>query len=211
MAVGLSQTYAMEVRLAESDDSVKHEGRLFGAVPGRYLIAGGFGEADFKEGDELVVKTTIGGHVIVLWAKVEKRIDGKERLYLLSYPQQIEKLDLRKAERLNVMIPVEMRLSGGAGSSFVEIKAGGFLLNLSDRGVCSAVKGTGRSTCICELKFSLPGVSELFVVSGQVVKMNREGERVANFSVQFGEGARDSTALDKIREWISEKHTFLVC
>ena len=211
MAAGLSRTHAMEVRLAGSDDSVTHEGRLFGAVPGRYLIAGGFGGVEFKEGDELVVKTTIGGYVIGFWAKVEQRFDGKERLYLLSYPRQVEELNLRKAERLNVMIPVEMQLSGGAGSSFVHVKAEGFLLNLSGQGCLLSSERDWPEDMRCELKFSLPGERETFAVTGQVVRMNREGERVANFGVQFGEGAGNSAALVEIREWISGKRAFLTC
>lgn len=211
MAVGLSQTHAMEVRLAGSDDSAVHEGRLFGAIPGRYLIVGGFEGVEFREGDDLVVKTTVGDHVIGFWAKVEERIDGKEKMYLLSYPRQIEELDLRKTERVNVMIPTEVRLSGGSGSGLIDMKFDGFLLNLSDGGCLLSSEKDWPEDLRCELKFALPGASETFAVAGNVVRMNREGERVANFGFEFGEGAGNSTALNEIREWISEKRTYLMC
>lgn len=211
MALGLSRTYAMEVRVAGSEDSVQHEGTLFGAVPGRYLIAGGFEGAEFKEGDELVVKMTIAGHGIGFWAKVEERIDGKEKLYLLSYPRQVEQLNLRKAERLNVKIPAEVRLSGGAGGGFIDMEFDGFLINLSDGGCLISSERDWPEDLSCELKYSLPGISDTFVVLGQVVRMNKEGERVANFGVQFGGGAGNATALDEIRGLISEKRTFLIC
>ena len=93
MVAGLSQSYAIEVQLA-ADDLATYKGRLFGSVPGRNLIAGGFEGVDFKEGDELVVKATIGSHVIGFWRKVEQRFDGKEKLYLLSYSRQVEELNL---------------------------------------------------------------------------------------------------------------------
>ena len=75
MGAAFLQTLAIEVQLAGSKDDVRREGTLYGVIPGRHLIVGGFGGSKFAEGDELVVKAAIEGHVVGFWAKIEKHIE----------------------------------------------------------------------------------------------------------------------------------------
>lgn len=209
MAASFSQTFPMEVQLAGSRNAPRRQGVLYGSVPGRFLIAGGFEEGEYSEGDELIVKTTVGGHVIGFWAKVESRIDVKERLYLLSYPEQVEQIEFRETDRVNVMIPAEISIYSGMEGRSKSVKFEGVLLNLSDKGCCLSSKGDWPNDMHCELKFALPGGGDTFALSGQVIRMNREGERLAKIGVQFFDGKESSSIMKDLQDWLTEKRAFL--
>lgn len=211
MGLGFSQTIPLEVRLAGSEDKGPHQGMLYGTIPGRNIIVGGFETIEFSEGDELVVKSTIGSHVIGFWAKVEQCVAGREKLYLLTYPKQVDELNLRKTERVNVMIPVEMNHAAGGAGETEEINFKGLLLNISDGGCLLRSERPWPDDLHCGLKFTLPGEADSFILSGEVVRLNGEGNRVGNFGVQFGNGPINARALKELRDWIAEKRTFLMC
>jgi hypothetical protein len=153
----------------------------------------------------------VGSHVIGFWAKVEQRVDGGERLYLLSYPKQVEELDLRNSKRMDVMIPTERGLAVEEVGVVGEMRFEGLLVNISDGGclLCSVCNWSEDLQCV--LRFTLPGAVESFVLSGEVVRMGREGDRIGNIGVQFENGAANSGALKELRDWISEKRTYLMC
>ena len=168
MAFSFSRTLPLEVRLAGAGDNEQHDGCVYGTIPGRNLIVGGFASTEFSVGDELVVKSNVGSHIIGFWSTVERCLGGEEKLYLLSYPKQIEELDLRKSERLNVIVPVEMHLATG---SAMEANFEGLLLNISDGGCLLSSERDWSQDLQCELKFALPGTTDAFVLSGRVIRM----------------------------------------
>ena len=209
MGAAFSRTCAIEVQLAGLKDSVWRKGTLYGVIPGRHFIAGGFWDSKYAEGDELVVKATMEGHVIGFWAKIEKHIEGENGLYLLAYPEQIDQLDLRMSQRLNVMIPAEMRLTGGKGGALKDLRFEGMLLNISDGGCLLSASGEWPAELPCELKFALPGEDHFFALAGQVVRLNKDGARTAKFGVQFCGGRSNAVALNEIQQWISDKKPYL--
>ena len=210
MAGGFAQTHPMVVQLAGSGDGAQYEGLLYGGVPGRYLIAGGFGEA-FEVGQELIVKTTIGGHVVGFWAKVEVCVAAAEEIYLISYPEQVERLDLRRSQRMNVFIPARVEIAAENGHSGKAMRFEGVLVNLSGEGCCLSSEGNLPDNLQCRLTFSLPGDDGSFLLTGNVTR-TRVGEApgtVTQAGVEFGGDKDNAAALHQIRAWISANKQYV--
>ncbi len=177
------------------------EGVLYGSVQGEYLIAGGFGKFELEIGEELMVRIASSGQMLGFWTKVLDRIDRRGTLYLLSFPEQVDALNMRKAERMNLFVPVQIRLTGGSGDGHLERFFEGALVNISVDGCRLNAKTMFEDNPWCELRFRLPGVDEEFVVSGRVLR-GAGAHPVAGVGVEFQQEGESFAAFGAIREWI---------
>lgn len=183
-----------------------HTGILYGSVQEKYLIAGGFEGTELEVGEEMMVRLSSGGHMLGFWARVIDRvegvgrIEGAEVLYFLSFPEHVETLNMRKAERMNLFVPVQVRLteSAGGGEQIFE----GALINLSSNGCCLNALTVLKDNPWCELRFHLPGVDQEFLVEGRVVRSGEERSKVSEMGVEFAGASGPVATAGKIRNWL---------
>lgn len=187
----------------------RHNGVLYGSISGQCLIAGGFGSLQLTPGEELIVRAAIGGHIIGFWAKVTERIDRAGTFYLLSYPEQVETLDLRKAERMDLFVParIELRRENGQGDQVDSFE--GALVNLSGDGCCLSAGTALGENLWCTLSFTLPGSGEVFQVEGRVVRKNPSAGELGRVGVEFAKGGENAPAVGEIRDWLASSIALL--
>jgi hypothetical protein len=160
-------------------------------------------------GEELIVRASVEGHVIAFWATVIEKIERAGTFYLLSYPEQVETLDLRRAERMNVFVPtrIELKREDSTGEQLEAFE--GALVNLSRDGCCLSAGNTLDENLWCKLSFTLPGRDEVFEVEGRVVrKIGGEGD-VARMGVQFAKGSKNVPIMGELQQWLSSNIAFL--
>ena len=204
-----TQNLPLMVRFPGEEGGEQRDGMLYGSVEGECLIAGGFGEEEFAVGQELIARTVLQGHVIGFWATVKQKMEGVGTMYLLSYPSQVESLDLRKSPRLNVFIPAEFEIHG-QGKEYKKQNFRGVLVNLAGEGCCfSSGKGLPEKFQ-CKFTFSLPGSGESLTLSGKVIRNCVENEDMAKLGVEFSRGRTDKAATDQVKAWISSNQPFAI-
>lgn len=191
------------------EEEGRHNGRLYGSIGGECLIAGGFGEFELTPGEELIVRAAIGGHIIGFWAQVVEKVERAGTFYLLSYPEQVEKLDLRKTERMDLFVPahIELRRENGQGERLETFE--GALVNLSGDGCCLSAGASLDENLWCTLSFTLPGSQEVFQVQGRVVRKNASETERGRVGVQFAKSGSNAPAVGEIREWLTSSINLL--
>ena len=189
----------------KDDEQSQAEGILFGAIEGKSLIAGGFGDVDFTVGEELVVRISTDGSIYWFWTKIMEKVDFEGSTYFLSYPKQMESLDQRKVPRMQVFIPVNAILSTEVSGDANELK--GALTDLSLDGCCLQSPKDRPENASCVLTFSLPGTNEVYELKGEVVRLVST-EAFKRYGMKFVQNSKGDSNLSKLQDWVKNNQSF---
>ena len=118
-----------------SEGSPKHKGFLVGNIHKELLVLGGIQDANFSIGDNLVIRLVLGSEAVGFVTTVKETAKAPLKLYFVSFPEKVESVNLRKAQRLNVFLPAEIQAknSNGGGADLHLLQ--GMVLNISGGGV----------------------------------------------------------------------------
>ena len=117
-----------------SEGSPKHKGFLVGNIHKELLVLGGIQDANFSIGDNLVIRLVLGSEAVGFVTTVKETAKAPLKLYFVSFPEKVESVNLRKAQRLNVFLPAEIQAknSNGGGADLHLLQ--GMVLNISGGG-----------------------------------------------------------------------------
>ena len=197
----ITQNLPLMVQWPGEEKGPRYAGVLYGSIPGQRLIAGGFQDVAFSVGDELILRTVLENHVIGFWATVVEKIEVGGALYFLSYPEQVESVDLRKTNRLNVFVPVEIEVSTGEGESERLHILQGALVDLSGSGCRLAGKNDLRDVSRCKLTFTLPGSGQVYILDGKVV----HGQGAGKAGVEFVRDGSNAPIVSEVKSWVASQ------
>ncbi len=198
----LTRNIALTVERPGREEEGRHAGMLYGSISGDCLIAGGFEGFEPEVGEELILRASVEGHVIGFWSRVMEKVERAGTFYLLSVPEQVETLDLRKAERMNLFVPAKVELRRGNAPGEAVESFQGALVNLSRDGCCLAADGDLEEDLWCTLNFSLPGGTSVYQVEGRVVRKLSEGKH-PQVGVEFAKGKDNYSAVGESGNWLA--------
>lgn len=198
----------MLVQRRGGESAPQHQAVLYGTVGTERLIVGGLTDAVYEEGEELVVRMMLRNNAVGFRSRVEAVTDVDQNLYFLSYPQFMDSLDLRKSQRLGVLIPAEVQFSGtdDTEESLVHLLEG-VVLDISGDGCRLGSKRPIPANASVSLTFSLPGDRFVYRVEGKVLrKANRKQAFVQG--VQFPRTPRNLPAMLDLGRWVQQHLVF---
>jgi c-di-GMP-binding flagellar brake protein YcgR len=123
--------------------------RLIGVDPGQFLIVKTPPIAEIAtqlyEKNHIVVRYFSSGWVHAFRCTLLSMIKEPTRLSILSYPESIEKINIRKHDRVDCNIPAEAMIgSSRYGGIIGNISAGGLSLSIGSAGDWHGVSRPGR-------------------------------------------------------------------
>ncbi len=190
------------VQHSPSQGEERTPGFLYGSVPGERLIVGGFKSAAFFVGDELVVRMVLGASVVGFKAEVMEKMESPGPVYFLSFPERVERVDLRKSERMPVFIPVEVAVTTGEEKEKGLHLFQGALINLSDGGCGLRAKSLVRDIKSCTVSFALPGSAQVHVLECNVVSKGKKTSFGAYWGLAFRREANRAPVLSQVKRWV---------
>ena len=177
---------------------------LIGMMPNSYLIINtpvmtGI-EYLLSEGKGLVLRYMHLGEVYGFHSTVLRSITNPSKITFLSYPQQIEKINLRKKPRISCFIPASLNHEKD------ELK--GVIKNLSTEGIKFTTKTlegsqihqvpVGNDITICFPLLGIEGIQELH---GKIRNKNREHDEM-DFGIEFNK--KDDKIIAMIDSYIKQ-------
>lgn len=196
----LARNLPVEVTLGEEAEERTYEGKLYGNVEGKGLLVGGFKQVSLEVGQELTFRVRTEGTVVGFWGTVLERMEPSRGIYLLSFPERMEAVTRRAAQRLTVLIPVQLELFNGEPET--EKGPRSAVLTSLSIGGCALVSGTELpDTAHCRLTFSLPGDDHSHVFEGLVRRCDPDGRKRV-IGVQFIGEDRAPGAGKELDAWI---------
>lgn len=114
----------LNVQVLSERSSPRVQARVLGYLEGQSVIAALPGATlvpiDLRLGDEVAVRYLVGRSVCGFKTSVIRVCTSPYPYFHLSYPEEVQKMDVRGAERVQVALPA--RLDGGAGTVEIELR-----------------------------------------------------------------------------------------
>ena len=187
-------------------DSNHHAGTLVGNIQQDYLVISGLKDVQLEIGDPIIVRMVHESSVMGYQSRVQGVIDAPVRMYLIAYPESVESVNLRKAERLSVFFPADVRAEVQPGAQDIVMLQGMFL-NISAGGCCFSTKRQIPSSVRVAVAFSLPGESHVYHARG-VVLTTLAGDTAYAQRVRWIKESSDQPVMTAIGKWIEQNLSF---
>ena len=201
----ISTALPITVQRAKGDQS-RHAGTLVGNIQQDYLVISGLNDAQLEMGEPIVVRMVHESSVMGYESRVQGVIDAPVRLYVISYPERVESVNLRKAERLGVFFPADVRAEVEPGAPDIVMLQGMFL-NISAGGCCLSTKRQITPSVRVAVAFSFPGETHLYHARG-VVLTTLAGASVYAQRVRWFKEDSDQPVMAAIGKWIEQNLSF---
>jgi hypothetical protein len=182
-------------------------GQLLGQVSPRYLLLAGSEEALLAPEDAIVVRTLQAGKAFGFATVVREVIEQPVRLYFVDLPQSVEAISLRKAERLELFVPADVRYATGKGEGTETVLAKGNLVDVSGGGCRLFTKRGIAAGQVLNVSFILPGERHECVVSGSVIDSFNQGALFGQ-RIKWFANEKNLEDLTLIKRWVQQHLDF---
>jgi c-di-GMP-binding flagellar brake protein YcgR len=155
--------------------------------------------AVLNEWNQIIVRYVVQGTVYGFKCSLLGVTEKPERLVFLSYPENIEVVNLRQHERVSCLIPGEMKLEEKTfRGALVDLSMGGcrFVFSSNDDGDKQAIRLKKEAYLSCQM----PGLQTSHVLSMTVVSIVAKGRRV---SVGGSFKELDPAVVDTIQNYLA--------
>ena len=193
----------LQTQLGKKGDELKIASILVGIVPDESLmirvpsVPGILNK--LIEGEPITVRYIYGGNVYGFSSTIMSYVGKPALIVFVTYPASVEILSLRKAQRLECLLPAAIRM---AGKEFR-----GVILDISVGGCRVSTEYEERDYIFIDveknvqLSFQLTGTAEDQIINGRVQNV-RKDNKLAEMGIQFD--AENVEVIDKIKEYIDK-------
>lgn len=197
----------INIQRVDADVDTRSSGTLFGNIGDKMLIFGEVRSNDLAVGQELIVRMIKGREIMGFKTTILEISQTSERLYLMDYPETVERVNLREAPRLNVFFPaeIEARVKNDSSTDIHLLKA--MVLNMSKGGCLFSSKrhvGTGDEISI---SFSLPGEKLILKLNGRVVERSSTEAFLAQ-RIKYSDSKENIIPVGDISRWFNENYQY---
>lgn len=184
-----------------------YRGRLCGTLADQAVILECGDAPAFEVGERLVVHSHLRGQAIGFVASVIAVADRPVPHFYLSFPEDFEVLELRKAMRVPALIPVRIEL--GDEARLVESGGSdeGVIINVSRSGCAlSSPNAFGPNQSIT-LRVTLPGQPGEYRLSVTVVT-RKDTDSLHVHGARFQSGRQVPESLHALQSWLAHQEAF---
>lgn len=207
---GLGSSTSVVFQLPDNPEQ-RYRGVFLGIVPGDYLLLHVEDPPPPIERQKVVVRLIQEGRAIGFQSVIEHRVEVPVTLMFLSKPDNIEVVSLRKTERMDVFVPVDVRhTSEEKGNQDTRIFQG-YMTNISSGGCRVLTKYPIVAESVTHLSFNLPLEKHLYTLSGKVLSgANTKSSQKTVFGhrIRFFPSEKNSQDMGEIRRWINQNADF---
>jgi len=204
--LNFQQHYVVGIQRADVLEDRRTATMLGVLVPSKILLSGE-GCKDLRAGERIIVRTVHGGRAFGFETVViEAPQCNVAPIAVAEMPAKIESLGLRKSDRINVLIPVDIRTQS-QGDKADTLLLRGTVLNLSSGGVRLYTKMRVGKDYNMALSFTLPGAKNPVNISGVVLDSFQE-RSVFGQRVKFYNTEKNQKDLAEIRQWVNQHQEF---
>jgi len=188
----------LQFQLGIKGQEFKAAGVLVGMVPDEYLIIRvpaipGI-LSRLNEGELIVVRYVYGGHVHGFSSTILHSIQKPGLIVFVTYPSEVEAMNLRKAQRMECFFPASVKTDmGDFKAVIVDISVGGCRTRLDYDAVESSSIDIDQTIAI---SFHLTGMAEEQVINGKVKNLKKDSQ-FFEMGVQFDQ--EDGAVLNNVK------------
>lgn len=199
----------LPVVIQSADDlDTRVRGNLLGRVSGDLLILSIPPDFPFEIDARIIIRALQSGKALGFESRVKHLISNPAPLIFVETPSDLEVLKLRKSDRLNLLVPTDIRFSKGKGDQTDTVILKGNILDMSGGGCRIFTKNQIAAESTVHLSFHLPGEKNLNYLSGTVIDSSLYQSQFDQ-RVRFHTSEKNRNDLAEIRRWIDEHQDFI--
>jgi len=202
LRIGIGTT--LQFQMGEKSWQFKATAVLVGMVPGEYLIirvppVPGILNR-LSNGDPVIVRYLFEGNLYGFNSSILTHIYKPALIMFLCYPEVVETLNLRKAQRVQCCFPVMLKKDGQEFKAVIlDISLGGSRVGLDMDGINSLSFEIDQTIC---LSFHLSGIAAQEQVINGTVKNFRKDEQHCEMGIQFDR--ENEVVLNNIKDFLDD-------
>lgn len=202
----LSENPVVYVQRTEAAESERHNGILIGNIHEETLLIGNFDTIEFSAGEKIVLRMLLGSHLVGFETRVVRKFEPP-LIYLVTFPQKIESLNLRKQHRVQAFFPADAQVGsfGASPSDVLLLKTR--VLDISSGGCSFRSKSKVQAASEVKITFTLPGDRQIQSVKGTVIDSAKVGALFHN-RVKFSLEPANLPIVQEINKWIADSLSF---
>lgn len=189
------------------DTQNRVRGHLLGQVSPDLLLLLGPAEFALAPGEHIVVRTLQSGKALGFTTVVRQSVERPVRLYFVEMPKDLEVLNLRKSDRIDVFVPVDVRFASGKGDEENTMLLQGNMLDISGGGCRVFTKRSIPPSTVVNVSFTLPGERHRCDVSGSVLEAFAQNA-VHGQRIKFFASEKNVEDLAEIKRWVNQNVVF---
>ena len=162
--LAIGKNLPITVQRITQDDSNRYSARIVGYVHMRYLVIGDLKGVNFQVGELLLIRMLSEGEAVAYQVTV-KKTNSDPVLFMTSFPEKVESINLRGSERIKAFFPAEVRAT--SETAFKNFDC--MVVDISEGGCSFSCKTAIREKESVLIVFSLPGNPSVIRLSGAIL------------------------------------------
>ncbi len=190
------------------DPAQRYRGVLIGVVSDDLVLVQVEGQAPIDVNEKVIVRMVEAGKAYGFETVISHMISEPVPMVFLALPAGVEVVNLRKAERMDVFVPVDVRHEAEKGGSAADTRIlQGYLTNISSGGCRVLTKMPIAAKDVVNLSFHMPLDKHLYTLSGTVLESTSQ-RSIFGHRVRFFPSDRNVQDLAELRRWINQNMDF---
>lgn len=199
---------ALPIVIQRGDDPEKrYRGSLIGIVSENLILVQVEDNAAFVSNDRVIVRMVQAGKAYGFETVTAHNIKEPVPLLFLAKPSDLEVVNLRKAERMDVFVPADVRHESGKGGKENTRILQSYLTNISSGGCRVLTKMPIPKESVVNLSFHMPLEKNLYALSGTVLESNSQ-RSIFGHRVRFFSSEKNVQDLADLQRWVKQNMDF---
>jgi len=190
------------------DLETRFRGNLLGRVSEDRLLISTLPDMSLAIDDRIIVRALQSGKALGFETRIKDLVHEPVPLLFVELPAGLEILKLRKSDRLNLLVPVDIRYTKGKGDQTDTVILRGNLLNISGGGCRVFTKNQIAPESTVNLSFHLPGEKLLHNLSGTVIESSHYQSQFDQ-RVRFHPSTKNTVGLAEVKSWVEQHQEFI--
>ncbi|MEE8556099.1 MAG: PilZ domain-containing protein [bacterium] len=184
----------------------RDQGILVGNYKGVHLVVGGFEQDRFGIGERIILRMILGSEVVGFETEVTAKTE-RPLMYVVKFPDAVEAIHLRHADRVQAFFPAEVRVSQSGSEAGDTYLLKTRILDISSGGCCFRSKTKIPPDAEVKISFMLPGERQIQSASAVVLESVPLG-KVYNNRAKFPQDGANIPIVQEISNWVNDSLSF---
>ena len=196
--LAIGKNLPITVQRVTQEDPNRYSAKIVGYVHMRYLVIGDLQKVNLEVGELLLIRMLSEGEAVAYQVTV-KKANTDPVLFMTTFPEKVESVSLRSAERIKAFFPAEVRLTSATAFKNFET----MVVDISEGGCSFSCKTAIREKDSALIAFSLPGSQTVIRLSGTIVGVSARNS-IFSHRFKFDDAGGNEAGRAAIGKWVGE-------
>ena len=196
--LAIGKNVPITVQRVTQEDPNRYAGKIVGYVHMRYLVIGELQRVNLQVGELVLIRMLSEGEAVAYQVTV-KKTNSDPVLFMTTFPEKVESVNLRSSERIRAFFPAEVRQT--SDTAFTNFDS--MVIDVSEGGCSFSCRTAIKAKSPALMVFSLPGSQSVIRLSGTIVGVLARNS-IFTHRFRFDDSEENQPGRATIKKWVDE-------